>query len=276
MPELISVIIPTFNRSSLLQRALRSVLNQNYPASEIIIVDDGSTDNTYEELAPLLGPVVKYFKQENKGVAAARNYGIKQASGKWIAFLDSDDEWLSHKLQSQVYYIIQNPDCRMIYCEEIWQRNGARVNQKKIHQKSGGFLFEKCIQQCFIGPSTVMIEKDLLEEMNYFDESFVVCEDYDLWLKISSLYEIGFIPDPLIIKHGGHVDQLSTRYVAMDLWRLRSLKTILTIRDLTELQREAIITLMKKKAELLIKGFEKHGHPEAAEETRILIKAVDD
>lgn len=276
MPELISVIIPTFNRSSLLQRALRSVLNQNYPASEIIIVDDGSTDNTYEELAPLLGPVVKYFKQENKGVAAARNYGIKQASGKWIAFLDSDDEWLSHKLQSQVYYIIQNPDCRMIYCEEIWQRNGARVNQKKIHQKSGGFLFEKCIQQCFIGPSTVMIEKDLLEEMNYFDESFVVCEDYDLWLKISSLYEIGFIPDPLIIKHGGHVDQLSTRYVAMDLWRLRSLKTILTIRDLTELQREAIITLMKKKAELLIKGFEKHGHPEAAEETRTLIKAVDD
>ena len=276
MSQLISVIIPTFNRSPLLLRAVKSVLNQSYSDFEIIIVDDGSTDNTEAVITPFIGPRVKYYRQINKGVAAARNYGIKQAIGNWIAFLDSDDEWLSHKLQSQINHLQENPLCRMIFSEEIWHKNGTRINQKIIHQKSGGFLFEKCIQQCFIGPSTVLMEKSLLEEMNYFDESFVVCEDYDLWLKISSKYEISFIADPLIIKHGGHSDQLSTQFIAMDKWRLRALKAILMTRNLTDYQKTAVVNFMKKKGEILIKGFEKHSNPDGAAEIRALIKEVGD
>jgi hypothetical protein len=175
-----------------------------------------------------------------------------------VAFLDSDDEWLPHKLQDQISYLNNHPHLRIVYGDELWIRNGMRVNQKKVHQKSGGWIFDRCLEQCLIAPSSVILEKKLFLEMGEFDEDFEVCEDYDLWLKISSLYEIGFISHPLIIKHGGHQDQLSTKYFAMDLWRLKSMLNILKTRKLKSEDKTMVIDSMKLRGEILKKGYLKH------------------
>jgi len=265
MTELVSIIIPTFNRSTVVQRAINSVLKQTYKNFELIVVDDGSTDDTELQLQNLIdNNSIHYFKKANAGVASARNFGVSKARGQWFAFLDSDDEWLPHKLQEQMTFLKEQTHLSIVYGGETWMRNGVRVNQKKIHQKFSGWIFEKCIEQCFIAPSSVLIAKKLFEEMKGFDENFVVCEDYDLWLKISSRYEIGLIEQPLIIKYGGHEDQLSTKYFAMDMWRLKAMNNILQTTSLSESNRTALVELMKIKGEILIKGYEKHGNHEAA------------
>lgn len=272
----ISVIIPTFNRSSVLVRAINSVLGQGHKDFELIVVDDGSTDETELLLTPLIeAGTIKYHKNQNLGVSAARNFGVEKASGDWLSFLDSDDEWLPHKLEEQVSFLKHNPTVKIVYGQEIWLRNGRRVNQRSIHHKYGGWIFDKCIQQCFIAPSSVMLSSGLFHEMGGFDQEFIVCEDYDLWLKISSLYEVGYIANPLMIKHGGHADQLSTRYVAMDMWRLRSLNRILMIRNLSDEHKESVIEIMKKKGTILMQGHEKHGNIEGFEEVRTMLHRVN-
>lgn len=261
MSIFISVIIPTFNRSSLILRAIDSVFKQSYANIELIVVDDGSTDDTYKLLLPLIDSgKIQYTKIQNSGVSAARNIGAAKAIGKFICFLDSDDEWLPHKLQEQIALLKERPDLKIVYGEELWVRNGKRVNQKSIHKKSGGWIFPACVHQCLIGPSSVMIEKDFFMQMGGFDEGFVVCEDYDLWLKISSLVEVGFIENPIVIKHGGHSDQLSTKFVAMDLWRLKSMMRILSIRELEHEHKLLVIDSMKRRGEILKLGFLKHGN----------------
>jgi glycosyltransferase involved in cell wall biosynthesis len=265
MTDLISVIIPTFNRSAVLLRAIESVLNQTYNNFELIIVDDGSTDET--EL--LLSPYIKsgqlhYYKKTNGGVASARNYGVKQSSGAWIAFLDSDDEWLPEKLSEQIKYLSQHPELSIAYTEEIWIRNSIRVNQKKSHQKIGGRIFENCLEQCLIAPSSVIMTRTLFNSFNGFDENFVVCEDYDLWLKISCFHEIGLIDKALIIKYGGHEDQLSTKFFAMDMWRIKSMLHLFKTFQLQEKDKNLLCETMKTKGAVLIKGYLKHNNPEAA------------
>lgn len=274
--ELVSVVIPTFNRSALLLRAINSVLNQTYKNFELIVVDDGSTDETESTLHHLIAnKSIQYFKKANGGVASARNFGTTKAKGQWYAFLDSDDEWLPNKLQDQLTFLKDNSHLSIVYGEEIWMRNGVRVNQKKHHQKSGGYIFEKCLEQCLIGPSSVMLTKKLFEEMNGFDESFEICEDYDLWIKISLMYEIGFIEHPLIVKYGGHEDQLSTKYFAMDMWRLKAMQNLLLSKNHTETQRIALINMMNAKGEILIKGYLKHGNTEAAEAVKTILNCRD-
>lgn len=264
MSQLVSVIIPTYNRSAVIFRAIDSVFAQTYKNFELIIVDDGSTDETREHLRELIDSnKIKYLKQENLGVSSARNLGVLNSKGSLITFLDSDDEWLPHKLQDQINYFIKNPHLKIVYGEEQWIRNGKRVNQKAIHKKSGGWIFSSCIQQCLIAPSSVMLTRILFNEMGGFDESFVVCEDYDLWLKISSTNEIGFITTPLIVKHGGHDDQLSKKYFAMDFWRLKSMFNILQTRELNPSDKLILIESMKKRGEILMKGYQKHGNTDA-------------
>lgn len=261
MSQLISVIIPTYNRASVLFRAIDSVLAQTYKNYELLIVDDGSSDETHELLLPLIKlEKIKYFKHQNRGVSATRNVGVQKASGELITFLDSDDEWLPHKLQEQLNFIAQNPQIQIVYGEELWIRNGKRVNQKAIHKKSGGHIFPACVQQCLIAPSSVMLFKNLFLQMGGFDESFTICEDYDLWLKISSLMEIGFIANPLIIKHGGHDDQLSTKYVAMDFWRLKSMLGILKTRILNPEDQRLVVDSMKRRGAILMQGYQKYGN----------------
>jgi glycosyltransferase involved in cell wall biosynthesis len=257
----ISVIIPTFNRSNVVRRAIDSVLLQTYKNFELIIVDDGSTDDTHDILKDyIVSERIIYVRSENKGVSAARNLGVSLSNGEYISFLDSDDEWLPCKLQMQIDLIKQGPELECVHGEEIWIRNAKRVNQKKIHQKFGGDIFEKCLGLCLISPSAVMISKRLYTEMNGFDEDYIVCEDYDLWLKITSLYKVGFIKEPIITKYGGHDDQLSAKYFAMDYYRVKSMDRILKIRDLSNERVSLVKETIVKKASILLKGYEKHNN----------------
>ena len=176
----ISVIIPTYNRKHTLQRAIDSVLAQTFKPYEIIIVADGSKDGTKEWLLQNY-PSVQYIHQPNNGVSSARNKGIQISQGSWIALLDSDDEWMPEKLEYQSRFIEVNRNSSFCHTNEIWIRNGVRVNQMKKHKKYGGDIFKHCLDICRISPSSSIIKKDVFEEVGAFDESLTVCEDYDLW-----------------------------------------------------------------------------------------------
>ncbi|MET0093096.1 MAG: glycosyltransferase family A protein, partial [Sedimenticola sp.] len=206
----ISVIIPTHNRADLLERALKSVQAQTLPPLEVIVVDDGSEDHTREMVSEKF-PRVHYLHQPNRGVSSARNLGISEARGDWIALLDSDDEWLPSKLASQKTRLESQPGHHICHTEEIWIRNGKRVNQMKKHTKQGGAIFQHCLPLCVISPSSVLIHKSVFREVGLFDESLPACEDYDLWLRICARYPVTYVEQPQIVKYGGHEDQLSRR-----------------------------------------------------------------
>jgi cellulose synthase/poly-beta-1,6-N-acetylglucosamine synthase-like glycosyltransferase len=274
MSDLVSVIIPTFNRESVIHRAIQSVLNQTYKNIEIIVVDDGSSNEITKNLIEKIdNKSIKYFYQKNSGVAHARNSGARIASGMWLSFLDSDDEWLPEKLSRQMEFLKNNVHFQIAYTDEIWKRNNDIVTRKKFQQKVHGQIFEDCVKQCLIAPSSVILHQKLFWEMKGFDESFVVCEDYDLWLRISSQYEIALISEPLIIKHGGHVDQLSTKYFAMDMWRLKAMHGLLMSHsDLPENSKKLLLNRMKEKGFILIKGYEKYQNIEAVKAVQAILK----
>ena len=252
----ISVIIPTHNRIDLLLRALQSVQKQTLSATEVIVIDDGSTDNTGDVVRGLY-PEVCYIYQENKGVSAARNLGIKNANYSWIAFLDSDDEWLPTKLAVQMDALNDKSNYLICHTEEIWIRNGRRVNPMRKHKKYGGHIFDKCLQLCLISPSSVIVHKDLFKEVGLFDESLPACEDYDLWLRICSRHPVLFIEVPLIVKYGGHVDQLSRCYWGMDRFRIKALEKILQGGQLPSKDYQAAVSTLIRKIEIYIQGAKK-------------------
>ena len=252
----ISVIIPTFNRKKTLKRAIQSVLMQSYTPYEIIVIDDGSDDGTKEWLKDNF-PNVKYIYQMNSGVSSARNKGIKFARGDWIALLDSDDEWLPSKLKDQANEIELNPAAKFLHTNEIWIRNGVRVNQMKKHKKYGGYIFEKCLDMCRISPSSVLIKKDIFDEIGMFDETLKVCEDYDLWLRFASKYPVHFLDQPLIKKYGGHSDQLSKVDDGIESYRIRSLKKIMNSGILNKKQKTITKDVLVKKMYIYAKGLEK-------------------
>jgi glycosyltransferase involved in cell wall biosynthesis len=275
----ISVIIPTYNRRELLLRAVKSVLNQDFEHFDLTIVDDGSTDDTKEALDTILKThprrdKVFYYSIAKSGVSAARNYGIKKTSSRWLAFLDSDDEWMQNKLTKQWHYLQNNPNCKIVHGDEIWIRRGRRVNPKNIHKKSGGLIYKRCLELCLISPSAVVIRRDLLEEMGGFDEEFIVCEDYDLWLKITSQIPVGFIEKPIIIKYGGHEDQLSAKYHSMDYFRVKSMWRILKTGNLSEDYYLATIKEIEKKGTILVNGYKKHNNLENLDEIKSILEEV--
>jgi len=224
----ISVIIPTYNRKKYIKRAMDSVIRQSYKPFEIIVIDDGSTDGTYELIKQSYSSSeISLEKQINNGVSSARNKGVKLANGDWIAFLDSDDEWFENKLELQVREIKKSKNFMICHTNEIWIRNGIRVNQMKKHQKYGGSIFEKCLDMCRISPSSVMIHRRIFDEIGLFDEDLIICEDYDLWLRISSKYPVLYLDSMLIKKFGGHEDQLSKNINGIEQFRIQSLEKIL-------------------------------------------------
>ena len=241
----VSVIIPTFNRFSLISRAIDSVLNQTIKPFEIIVVDDGSSDNTSTFIKNNYKSV-KLIKQNNLGVSKARNVGIKNSSGDWIALLDSDDEWKKNKLEVQIKSLLEYDYYSVCHTNEIWIRNGIRVNQKKRHQKYGGDIFDKCLDICRISPSSIIFKKNIINEVGWFDEGLSICEDYDLWLRITANFKILFIDKPLIIKYGGHSDQLSKSVKGIEAYRIKSLENLLSntklIKDYKRLTIEMLIT----------------------------------
>ena len=252
----ISVVIPTYNRKNLVLRSIMSVLDQTYAPYEIIIIDDGSTDDT-KAIIPIHSKI-KYFYQDNAGVSTARNRGVFQALGDWIAFLDSDDEWNKNKLLLQVEYLKENPSCQFLHTNESWFRNNTRVNKIKKHIKGGGNQFIPSLSQCLISPSTVLLKKDLFIELGGFREDFEVCEDYDLWLKVTSRLDIGYLSEELIIKYAGHEDQLSMKLPDMDFYRIQSLFDLFKQEHLSRDQRLNIESILKFKSERLRKAYIKH------------------
>lgn len=266
----ISVILPTYNRAFTLPRAIDSILAQTHTDFELIIVDDGSTDDSLELLSQykLRDTRIKIICQENHGVSHARNRGIEMAKHDWIAFLDSDDEWLPEKLEMQMSFAHSSTDIKVIHGEEIWIRDGKFVNPKKKHKKSGGRIFSQCLPLCAMSPSTIMIHKEVFYKVGLFNEEFTVCEDYELWLRITSRYDVGFIETPIIKKYGGHDDQLSRKFKAMDHWRILAIDHMLThLRDLlTEEEIRLATQTLLEKCRILILGYEKHGHVEKAKE----------
>ena len=267
----ISVVIPTYNRIALVERAIDSVLRQSIKPFDIIVVDDGSDDGTSEMIQKKYRSI-KLVQQQNSGVSAARNNGIKHAKGDWIALLDSDDEWTEKKLENQVNRLIKNPDYHFCHTNEIWIRNGVRVNQKKRHQKYGGYIFDKCLDICRISPSSTLFKKNILEHVGWFDTQLPVCEDYDLWLRITADYKILFVDEPLIIKYGGHTDQLSQSVEGIELFRIKSLENLLANTELSPQKKNLAITMIIKKLNIYLNGLIKRKKQTETEQVKEKIK----
>ena len=250
----ISIVIPTFNRIGSLPRALDSALNQTYQPSEIIVVDNGSSDGTTKLLRERY-PSIRLLIEKKLGVSAARNKGIRHSKFQWIALLDSDDAWDKTKLEKQKNALASSQDhFRLVHTDEIWIRNGNKFNQMKKHQKFGGDIFNNCLSLCCISPSSVLINKNIFKEVGYFDESLPVCEDYDLWLKICSQEKILFINQKLTLKYGGHKDQLSKTYWGMDRFRIKSLENLILNYKLKPEQKINAIKTIVKKLKIIVNG----------------------
>ncbi len=257
MMPLVSVILPTYNRGWVLKEAIDSVLLQDYPHIELIVIDDGSTDNTQELLEPYRNRIT-ILTQANKGVSAARNAGIKKSRGTLIALLDSDDAWDKRKISCQVEFFHAHPEAMICQTEEIWIRKGRRVNPKKKHQKPSGMIFEASLHLCLVSPSAVMMRKELFDLKGYFNEDFMVCEDYDLWLRVSSTLPVFLIDKPYTIKKGGHPDQLSG-FHSQDRFRIRSLSALILSGGLTRDQAIEAKKVLKDKCRVYGNGCMKRG-----------------
>ena len=260
---LVSVIIPTYNRGWIVKEAIDSVLEQDFGDYELIVVDDGSGDNT-PAILKAYGKKISVLQQPNKGVSAARNLGIAAAAGRLIAFLDSDDLWLPQKLSAQANFFKEHPDAVINQTQERWIRNGVPVNPKRRHHKFSGMIFEKSQALCLVSPSAVMIKKSLFGTVGIFDEHLPACEDYDLWLRISCRYPVHLIETALIIKRGGHDDQLS-KAAGLDKYRIQSLVKIIDSDLLTPQQYQAALITLKQKCEVYASGCRKRGREEEAQ-----------
>ncbi len=254
--------------------ALDSIIQQTFQPVEIIVIDDGSTDDTTSMIGDFF-PNVKYLYQKNSGVSSARNQGIKTATGDWIAFLDSDDQWLPEKLHKQQLALKCNPGIKLCHTEEIWIRNGIRVNAMKKHSKKGGWIFQHCLPLCAISPSSAIIHRSVFDNVGLFDESLPACEDYDMWLRITAKYPVIFLEDPLIMRFGGHEDQLSRKHWGMDRFRIQALQKILDQNELSIENRDAASTMIKKKAQIFLNGAQKRGKTTESDYYEQLIKRYD-
>ena len=257
----VSVIIPTFNREPVLCRALDSVLAQSAPPAEIIVIDDGSTDSTGTTIKRRYKDVV-YLYQSNQGVSSARNAGIRNSAGNWIAFLDSDDAWLPRKLAAQISALADEPDIKVCHSNEIWLRHDCRVNPKLKHEKSGGWIYRQCLPLCVVSPSSALIHRSVFEDVGYFDESLLACEDYDLWLRICAFYRVLYLAEPLITKYGGHKDQLSKRFWGMDRFRITAMEKMLSIESLRYDDKVATVETLLEKIGIVLAGAYKHDNQE--------------
>lgn len=259
----VTVIIPTYNREKFLIRSVSSVLRQSMSCSEIIIIDDGSIDNSINVLKRIFSDTsipCSIVHQTNRGPAAARNRGVEKAHFPYIAFLDSDDHWKKNKLKVQFEALQKSPNSMISHTREIWMRRGEHLNQKKIHIPRNGNIFDHCLKLCAVGMSTVMVKKEIFHEIGYFDESLQCCEDYDYWLRVSSKYEFLLVDKPLTVKEGGRDDQVSFIHrQGMDRLRLYALKKILATGQLDPQQYTIAVEEFVKKSNIYGKGCLKHG-----------------
>jgi len=261
---MISVIIPTYNRAAMLAYALRSVSTQTFCDYEVIVVDDGSTDDTRHTVSAA-GMPVRYLWQVHSGVSAARNRGVGAARGEWIAFLDSDDRWLPAKLKRQMAFVQSHGDVVACQTEEIWIRNGVRVNPGKRHRKPSGDIFLPSLELCLVSPSAVLLRRATFERLGGFDEGLPACEDYDLWLRLAVDTPVYLVADPLTVRYGGHPDQLSRRYWGLDRFRVIALSRLLSSGVLDPERRACAALVLTRKCEILAGGARRRGRVAEAE-----------
>jgi len=248
-----------------------SVYTQTLMPAEVVVINDGSTDDT-EQMLRREFPEVTYYYQENSGVSAARNRGIAQSNGDWLAFLDSDDEWLPEKLALQTAALQTHPDYKACHTEENWIRHGVQVRVPKKYAKSGGWIFNQCLPLCAVSPSTLLLQRSVLDDVGLFDTALPACEDYDLWLRISANYPILLLEQPQINKHGGHEDQLSMTFWGMDRFRISALQKIIDGGQLSEQNRQAALAMLLKKAGIYLNGVSKRGKTAEADYYQRLIE----
>ena len=258
--EDISVVIPTFNRRNLLKRAIHSVIKQTIEPREIIVIDNGSTDQTYQMVSSLF-PDINYFTEKKRGGSAARNKGIIESKSKWIAFLDSDDTWEPKKLEKQLEFSLLNQNkYRLIHTDEIWYRNNKFLNQLNKHKKSGGDIFKNSLKLCCISPSSAFVNKQVFHDYGLFDENLEVCEEYGMWVRITSKEEVGFLDSPLVLKYGGHSDQLSKKFWGMDRFRIEALEKNLKNKCFTKIQKKIVLDILIEKLTIVSNGAQKRGN----------------
>jgi len=247
----------------MLARALQSVCAQTRLPNEVLVIDDGSTDNTAARIRTDF-PDVELIRQENRGVSAARNAGIRRAKGTWIALLDSDDAWLPEKLERQLEALERAPDTVLCHTDEIWIRRGRRVNPMKKHRKYGGAIFERCLPLCVISPSSALVHRRLFELVGLFDESLPACEDYDFWLRATARFPVLYVEQALTMKYGGHADQLSHRFWGMDRFRIAALEKLLEDAALEDAKRRAVQATLARKIAIYAAGARKRGRESEA------------
>ncbi len=267
-----SVIIPTYNRRDFLPKAVDSVLNQSFKDLELIVVDDGSTDGTGHMLKNYKDERLIYLRQENGGVSRARNRGLEQAMGRYIAFLDSDDWWLKDKLKKTRETIDHNPGYNIFHTQEKWYRNGQILNQKKKHRKPSEYVFKRCLRLCCISISTSVVKRDIFKEVGVFDVNFPACEDYDFWLRVAARYPVYLIDRVLTEKEGGHSDQQSRKYMGMDRFRVKAITKLMDSGILSQKQYREAFTELKRKCKIYANGCFKR---DKQEEGQKYIKIID-
>lgn len=254
----VSVILPTYNRNRFLRRAVASVLCQTFREVELIVVDDGSTEDVEAALSAYRHRL-RLITTPHRGPSAARNEGIRVSQGTHIAFLDSDDVWLPEKLAVQTAFFRNMPRARICQTQEIWIRNGVRVNPMKKHEKLSGNIFKNCLDLCIVSPSAVMLHRELFDRFGLFDESMQACEDYDLWIRISPHYPVYLLEPPLVVKHGGHEDQQSKRIKQLDRLRIKAICKALESGGLTDGQYGLARQALEKKCRIYGQGCLKRG-----------------
>lgn len=268
----VSVIIPTHDRADVVARAIDSVLEQTWTDLELLVVDDGSTDATAAVLAGFSDPRLTGMRQENKGVSAARNAGIRASSGRYIALLDSDDYWMPGKLARQLCFLRES-GFAICQTEEVWVRDGVRVNPCRKHAKAAGWFLERSLEMCLISPSCVLFSRELWDELGPFDERLPACEDYALWLRVGVRYPVGLLPEALTVKTGGHADQLSRKIIGLDLYRIYAMLDLLRTMSLTREQRRLTVVALRERVRLYAQGCIKYGKDEEALRVRELTAA---
>ncbi|HLH75798.1 MAG TPA: glycosyltransferase family 2 protein [Candidatus Binataceae bacterium] len=271
----VSVIIPAYNRRAMLKEAIASVAAQRGANFELIVVDDGSDDGTWEdlnegELAAALaqapsGCAVKLLRQENRGPAAARNHGAAVATGEYLAFLDSDDLWMPDKLARQLAYFANHPHLRIAQTQELWLREGRPVNPGRRHRKPEGQFFVAALRTCLISPSAVMMRADLFTALAGFDPRLAACEDYDLWLRVLIKHPVGLLDAPLVIRRAGPHGQLSALTPALDRFRIRSLLKLLAAGDLDAAMQRQTALVLRQKCGIYAQGLERRRHERQAD-----------
>ncbi|MDO8434903.1 MAG: glycosyltransferase family A protein [Candidatus Binatus sp.] len=255
----VSVIIPTYNRSAMVLEAVESVLGQTHASFGLIVVDDGSTDGTFEELSRINEQRMRVVRIANGGPAAARNHGVAIANAPMIAFLDSDDLWMPQKLERQLAFMRAHHDCAISQTDEIWMRGGRRVNPGLRHRKRAGDIFVDSLRTCLISPSAMIMRIELFRSLGGFNEIMRAAEDYDLWLRILMNHPVGLLDEALVTRRAGHPGQLSATIPAIDRFRILALTKLLADERLVGERRFATAAVLREKCGIYAGGLTRRG-----------------